>query len=47
MNLLLLTLHQIAKKFNSLGITARQTSKIYIKFYKNVDLMILLWGLLY
>ena len=44
MNLLLLTLHQIAKKFNSLGTAARQTRQkgLYQILQEGFDLMILL-----
>ena len=44
MNLLLLTYHQIAKKFNSLGTAARQTRQkgLYQILQEGFDLMILL-----
>ena len=47
MNFLLLTLHQIAKKLNSLGTTACQTRKNSYQILQGFDLMILLCGLLH
>ena len=47
MNFLLLTLHQIAKKLNSLGTIACQTRKNSYQILQDFDLMILLCGLLH